>query len=54
MTTSDLKRRVKFANHIKKIMIRLYGKKTCFLLDGKSLVHKLHPRCQARTSKARE
>ena len=38
MTPSCLKLWVKFANYIKETkIIRTYGKKTCFCLDGKSL-----------------
>ena len=55
MTPSDLKCRVKFANLIKKNYDKDIQKKDiCFSLDGKSFVHKLNPRDQARAPKARK
>ena len=55
MTPSNLKCRVKFANHIKQNFNKdIWKKDKCFYLYGESFVHKLNPRDQARTPKARE
>lgn len=55
MAPSDLKHCVKFANHIKTNFDKdIWKKDICFYLVGKSVVHKLKPRDQARAPKVRE
>ena len=55
MAPSEVKCRVQFANHIKKIFDKdIWKKDICFYLEGKNFVYKFNPRDQARVPKTRE